>query len=128
MAMRPYHYNVYYFSQSCEKLRDAIKHGAPELLIIHFKWYGIIAQSTALLAWTRVHYIYIYYYMLTHTHTYIHTHTHTHTHTLHTCCCCNWYFLSYLMCEFLPPSSAGERPVAAEGSLPRVLWGELLRW
>ena len=58
MAMRPYHYNVYYFSQSCEKLRDAIKHGAPELLIIHFKWYGIIAQSTALFTHTHAHYNY----------------------------------------------------------------------
>jgi len=50
MAICPQHYNVYkYFSQSCEKLTDAIKHsdvsGTSELFIIHFKWRGIIVQS-----------------------------------------------------------------------------------
>ena len=45
-----------YFSQSCEKLTDAIKHsdisGTSEL-IIHLKWYGIIAQSAALFTSTH---------------------------------------------------------------------------
>ena len=58
------------FSQSCEKLTDAIKHsdvsGTSELLIIHFKWYGIIAQSAALYTCTHVQ----------------------HTFTLHTCFSC----------------------------------------
>ena len=44
---------------------DTIKHsdisGTPELLIIHFKWYGIIAQSAALFVCTHVHYIHTLY-------------------------------------------------------------------
>ena len=48
------------FSQSCEKLTDAIKHGdisgTCELQIIHFKWYGIITQSAAFFTCTHVHY------------------------------------------------------------------------
>jgi len=52
----------YRFSQSCEKLTDAIKRcdisGTSELLIIHFKWYGNITQSAALLTCTHVHYTY----------------------------------------------------------------------
>ena len=40
------------FSQSCEKLTDAIKHSGisdtSELLIIHFKWHGIITQLATL--------------------------------------------------------------------------------
>jgi len=105
-----------------DRCHQAQRHkGHLKFSLYTFKWHGIIAQSTALLACTRVHYIYTCI-------TCSLTHTHTHTHTLHTCCCCNWYFLSYLMCEFPPPSSAGERPVAAEGSPPRVLWGKLLCW
>jgi len=51
------------FSQSCEKLTDAIKHsdisGTSELLIIHFEWYGIVTQSAALFTCTHVHYTHI---------------------------------------------------------------------
>jgi len=74
-------------------LTDAIKYsdisGSSELLIIHFKWYGIIAQSAALFASTLVHY----------------------THTLHTCC--GWSGTSWApwYVHFPPISSAGERPV-----------------
>ena len=74
------------FHQSCEKLADAIKHsdisGTSEVLIIHFKWDGIIAQSTAFFASTHEH----------------------HTYMLHTCFICKWYFLSFLMCAFPPLS------------------------
>ena len=75
IVMCPLCYNVdNYYSQSCERLTDAIKHsditGTSELLIIHFILYGIVAQSTALFTCTHVHYTYI----------------HMHTHTLHTCC------------------------------------------
>jgi len=50
-----------YFSQSCEKLTDAIKHsdvsGTSELFIIHFKWRGITVQSAPLFASTRTPYL-----------------------------------------------------------------------
>jgi len=55
-------------------LKDTVKHsditGTSELLIIHFKLYRIISQSTALFAHTRVHY----------THMNMHLHAHTYTH------------------------------------------------
>ena len=68
MAICPQHYNVYkYFSQSCEKLTDAIKHsdvsGTSELFIIHFKWRGIIVQSAALFASTRTPYLHEFLYV-----------------------------------------------------------------
>jgi len=50
------------FSQSCEKFTDTIKHiDTTELLIIHFKWYGIIAQSAALFTHTLMYTIHTLY-------------------------------------------------------------------
>jgi len=64
---------------------DAIKHSdmreTSELLIIHFKWYGIIAQSAPLFASTHIHHIH-------------------HTYTIHTSFSCKWCFSSFLMCPF----------------------------
>jgi len=53
------------FSQSCEKLTDANKHsdisGTSDFLIIHFKWYGIVAQCAVLFTSTHVHHTYMLY-------------------------------------------------------------------
>ena len=81
--------NVPFILQSIfsQKLTDVINHNGSSELLIHFKWYGIVAQSTALFKHTHVHY------------TYTCTHN-SHIHTLQTGCSCKWYILSSLMCAF----------------------------
>ena len=86
-----------------------------ELLIIHFKWYGIIAQSTALFTCTHVHNRYTCTHMFTYTPAAAVSGT-------------SWA----LWCVLFPPlPSDGERPVAAEGSpllWDRGLFKGNLRW
>ena len=54
----------------------------------------------------------------TYTHTHIHTYTHTHIHTYTTAVAVSGTSWAPGCVHFPPLSSAGERPVVAEGSLP----------
>ena len=85
------------------KSSDVIKHnGISELLIIHFKWFGIIAQSTA--------FVYTHSCIL-----YVHMTHSSHLHITHTCCSFLVLLLELLDVHFAQLS--GERAQAAEGSL-----------